>query len=139
MKDIASKSLQFIKKYPLSLACFLLIWYLSFFTPPETKLEDVPYIDKWTHLVMYGGTCSVLWLEYLRSHPVLHCLKLFLLAWLAPVLMSGIIEILQENCTNHRRSGDWVDFVANTLGVSLAALIGFLAYKHGWIQRKVPK
>lgn len=130
------KHLQFVKSglqtYPLSIVCFAAVWYLSFFTPPETQLSDVPFIDKWTHLVMYGGTCSVLWTEYLRSHRRPDGRKLWLWAWLAPVLMSGLIEVLQEHCTNHRRSGDWLDFAANTLGVSLAALIGWLEYRYYW-------
>jgi len=60
------KYYQFVKMYPFSITCFILIWVLSlmpFF--PETGLEDVAFIDKWTHLVMYGGTCSVLWIEAL--------------------------------------------------------------------------
>lgn len=48
------------------------------------------------------------------------------MAWLAPVMMSGLIEILQENCTGGRRSGDWLDFAANATGVTLAAVIGIL-------------
>ena len=53
-------------------------------------------------------------------------MKLFVWAWLAPVLMSGLIEILQENCTGGRRSGDWLDFAANATGTTLAAVIGIL-------------
>ena len=40
--------------------------------------------------------------------------------------MSGIIEILQEHCTNHTRSGEWFDFLANSTGVTLGAVIGLL-------------
>ena len=57
-----------IKSYPLSLLCIILIGVLSL-APyfPETPLDDVRFIDKWTHLVMYGGTCSVVWWEHLRN------------------------------------------------------------------------
>jgi len=116
--------LQKVRKYPLSLVCVALVWYLSFFTPPHTKLELVPLIDKWTHLVMYGGTCSMIWLEYWRAHTKAHWRRLFVGAWLMPVIMSGVIEILQEYCTNGRRDGDWMDFLANTVGVTLGALLG---------------
>ncbi|MBQ9231607.1 MAG: VanZ family protein [Prevotella sp.] len=118
--------IQFVRKYPFSILCFLTIWYLSFFTPPETELEEVPFIDKWVHIIMYGGSCTVLWIEYLRKHTLLNKSKLFLLAFLAPILMSGIIELLQEYCTNHRRSGDWLDLAANSTGVTLAVGIGLL-------------
>ena len=121
------KIIQFITKYPRSVACIALIWILSF-VPffPETPLDDVQFIDKWTHLVMYGGTCSVIWIEYLRRHSTLDKGKLFRWAWLAPIIMSGIIELMQEHCTNHTRSGEWLDFAANSTGVTLAALLGML-------------
>ena len=63
------KMAHIVRKYPLSLLCLALIALLSF-TPffPETPLDDVAFIDKWTHLVMYGGTTSVIWWEYLRTH-----------------------------------------------------------------------
>ncbi len=114
-----------MRKYPLSLACILLVWILSlvpFF--PETPLDDVAFIDKWTHLVMYGGTCSVIWIEYLRSHLTLDREKLFFYAWLCPIIMSGILELLQEYATNGHRNGDWFDFAANSTGVTLAVIIG---------------
>ena len=116
-----------VKKYPLSICCIALIWILSL-TPifPETPFDDVAFIDKWTHLVMYGGTCSVIWIEYLRSHTRLDSKKLFLYAFLAPILMSGLLELLQEYCTGGHRNGDWLDFAANSLGVLLGALFGLL-------------
>ncbi len=118
--------IQFVRKYPLSVLCIILIWILSF-VPffPETPFDDIQFIDKWTHLVMYGGTCSVIWWEYLRKHTTLNKGKLFLLAFLAPILMSGIIELLQEYCTT-TRSGEWLDLAANSTGVTLAALLGLL-------------
>ena len=119
----------FVRKYPFSLLCILLIWTLSllpFF--PETPLDDVAFIDKWTHLVMYGGTCCVIWWEYLHSHQKVNYNRLFLFAWLAPLLMSGLLELLQEYCTT-TRSGEWIDLLANTTGVTLAALIGLIYMK----------
>lgn len=116
---------QVIRKYPLSVLCIILIWYLSlFFIPFKTPLNDVRFIDKWTHFVMYGGTCSVIWWEYLRCHRVLNGRKLLLWAWVAPVLMSGLLELIQAYCTTNRQ-GEWLDFAANTTGVTIGALIGW--------------
>ena len=80
---------------------------------------------------MYGGTCGVMWIEYLRKHKgkTIEKAKLFVLAWAAPIVMSGIIELLQEYCTGGRRSGDWLDLAANATGVTLAAIIGTLAVR----------
>ena len=117
---------QFARKYPFSVACIILIWILSF-VPffPETPLDDVQFIDKWTHLVMYGGTCSVIWIEYLRQHTSLNKRKLFYWAWLAPIVMSGVIELLQAYCTTNR-NGDWYDLAANATGVTVAAVLGLV-------------
>lgn len=117
--------LQILKKYPLSLLCLALVWYLSiWFLPPEKlKLPSINFLDKWTHLVMYGGTCSVIWIEYVRHHNAINKWKLFLWALLAPILMGGIIEIVQEKCTA-TRSGEWLDFAADSVGVLIGAGIG---------------
>lgn len=120
---------QIIRKYPLSVILFAVIWYLSFFTPPQTEFDDVAFADKWVHVIMYGGTCSVLWIEYIMKHRSLNAVRLTLLAWLAPIVMSGIIELLQEYCTDGRRSGDWLDLAANATGVTLAAVFGIMARK----------
>lgn len=138
--------MELIKKYPLTLLCMAVIWYLSFFTVPPTNLDDVVGIDKLVHTAMYGGWCLLFWWEHFRSRfsvvkgdgasgdvayrPV-EWSKAMWYGLIAPAAMGGLIELLQENCTNHRRSGDWWDFGANTLGVVLMYLIAML------IQRKV--
>jgi VanZ family protein len=77
---------------------------------------------------MYGGTFTVLWIEYICKHQSPDYEKLFLWAWLMPVAMSGIIELLQEYCTGGTRSGEWLDLAANSTGITLAAVIGLLIY-----------
>ena len=116
--------LHLVRNYPFSCILIGLIWVLSlvpFF--PETPLDNVKFIDKWVHFIMYGGTFGVLWIEYLRQHDRLDARRLFLLAWLCPVLMGGLLELLQAYCTT-TRNGDWLDFLANATGVTLASLFG---------------
>ena len=118
--------LHLVRKHPFSACCIAVIWILSlvpFF--PETPLDDVEFIDKWVHIVMYGGTFTVLWIEYARKHNAPDYKKLFVWAWLAPIVMSGILELLQEYCTE-KRSGDWLDLLANAIGVALAVVIGLV-------------
>jgi len=116
-----------LKRYPLSTALIFIIWVLCL-TPwiPETPLNNVSLIDKWTHLVMYGTLCAVIWWEYLRQHRELNARRLFLWAFLAPVAMGGLVELAQAYCTNGHRSGDWLDFAANSLGVILGTIIGLI-------------
>ncbi len=114
------------KKYPFSCVLIAVIWYLSLlFNAPETPLDNVPLVDKWVHMVMYGGTFSVLWIEYIRQHQNPDYKKLLIWAFIAPIVMSGIIELLQEYCTKTRQ-GEWTDLLANSIGVVLAAVIGLI-------------
>lgn len=104
---------------------------------PETPLSHVTLADKWAHMSMYAVMCLLAWTEYLRGHTVLRKKRLFIGAWLAPVLMSGLIEIAQATCTGGRRSGDWLDFAANAAGATLGLLISItLTQWLGWPPRK---
>ena len=87
--------LYYFRRYPLSLVIMAVIFYLSFFTPPKTDLEEIPNIDKLVHVCMYGG-----------------------------LSMRGCIELMQAYLTTNR-SGDWLDFLANSTGVLLAVLFGY--------------
>ena len=57
-----------IKNYPLSSILVVAIWVVCLIPVPETPLNDVCLIDKWTHFVMYGSLTSVIWFEYIRRH-----------------------------------------------------------------------
>ena len=113
----------YLKKYPLSLTVICIIFYLSFFTPPKTGMENIPGIDKIVHICMYGGLCTLLWIEYFRYHRTKNYCRMLIGGILLPILMSGFIELLQEHCTTNR-GGDWLDFAANSFGVLSAAALG---------------
>ena len=122
-----NRILNFAKRYPLTSLLVVAIWVLCLIpTVPETPLSSFSLIDKWTHLVMYGTLVAVIWWEYTRQHTTNNTRRLFLLAFLAPVAMGGLVELAQAYCTGGRRSGDWYDFAANTIGVVLGTLIGIL-------------
>lgn len=116
--------LYYLKKYPLTWLVVIAILYLSFFKPPQTDIEEIPGIDKLVHTCMYGGLCFLLWVEYLRIHRTVNRVKMLIGGILMPIALSGVIELMQHYCTEHR-GGDWIDFAANTLGVLLAALTGY--------------
>ena len=73
--------LSHLKKYPLSLFIIVIILYLSFFTPPQTDMPEIPYMDKLAHICMYGGLCFLEWIEYLRKHSTINWKRIFLLLW----------------------------------------------------------
>lgn len=126
-----------IKKYPFSLLIIFAVIYLSFFKPPSTELNTIPYIDKVAHVCMYFGMSGMLWLEFLRAHrdgssPMWHA---WVGAFLCPILFSGCVELLQEYCTTYR-GGDWMDFAANAAGATLATAIGYFIVRPRMMKRR---
>ncbi|WP_300727589.1 VanZ family protein [uncultured Bacteroides sp.] len=112
----------YLKTYPVSFFIIIIICYLSLFKPPQTELDSIPHIDKLVHLCMYGGLTCIIWTEYLYHHKTINAKRLVFAGILLPICMSGMIEIIQATCTDNR-SGDWFDFLANTLGVIIATIL----------------
>lgn len=123
----------YLTHYPFTWFIFTIVIILSFMPVPETPLSNVAFIDKWTHIVMYFGQAGAIWLDHLRVHglrfsPIPHGLKSDELNWrrlrigalYLPSILGAVIEVLQENCTNHMRSGDWIDALADVVGVVIA-------------------
>ena len=115
--------IKYICKYPFSLLVIVAILFLSLFNPPETRLDDVTFIDKIAHVCMYGGLELIIWVEYLRRHADLNKVKIILLGIAAPIALGGIMELAQMLLTVNR-SGEWADFIADTLGVLAGAAAG---------------
>ncbi len=111
--------INFLKRYPLSLIVVAIILFLSFFKPPKEKIVDISNIDKLAHFCMYAGFCSVVWLEYFLSHKEVSRLRVISLAVIAPILFSGLIEVMQGYLTTYRGM-DWYDLLFNTVGVLFA-------------------
>lgn len=136
MKVKMQNVLKFIGDYPLSLLLTVIIWVLCFINVPETPLENITLMDKWTHIAMYLVLGVVIFWESNRKRkrampPVQEMKKAKVVLWtfVLPALMGGLIEILQANCTGGRRSGDWLDFAADSIGAALALAICMLPAK----------
>ena len=115
-------------KYPLSLVVLLVIVYLSFFKPPTFSFDTIKHLDKIIHFVMYGGFCSVLWFEYFLTHSKVSLKKMFFWIFIAPALVSGVMEFGQSYLTNYR-GGELADFIFNTIGVVFAAVFSHYVTK----------
>ncbi len=118
--------IQFIKRYPFTTVLILGIWVVCLIPIPETPLSGVTLIDKWTHVVLYTILGCCIWIETARSRQKLSNKQLFILTFAAPIIMGGLIEIVQATCTGGNRSGEWMDFLADSIGVVLSLLIGIL-------------
>lgn len=120
--------------HPLSILLSAAIILLSLLPIPEMpKLEDVPLIDKWTHFVMYGALGIMLWFESLRQKGNMPKHQLFCLSVLYPILLGGLLELAQEYLTSCR-SGEWLDFLADSIGVVIASLFGSTILR--WLMKK---
>lgn len=119
--------LLYFRRYPITFLLALAIVLLSLLPIPDVRMTvEVPLMDKWTHMVMYGVLTLVIWLEYIRAHRQMRGLRLLLLAFLAPIAMGGALELMQAYLTTCR-SGEWLDFVANSIGAVVGAGCGLLA------------
>ena len=116
----------YLRRYPLALLVAVVIVLLSLLPIPDMKVDvHVPLADKWTHMVMYGVQTLIIWFEYRRSHSQWNAQKLVLYAFLAPIAFGGLMELAQLYLTTCR-SGEWLDFAANTIGICIGCLGGLL-------------
>ena len=121
--------LLYLRRYPITILLAIAIVLLSLLPIPDIKLaEDVPLFDKWTHMVMYGTLTLVIWFEYRRTHQQYNAKRLLVFAFLAPIAMGGTLELMQAYLTTCR-SGEWLDLVANTIGVCIGSVVGILLLK----------
>lgn len=114
-----------IIRYWLSVLATTGIVLLSLLPMPEIPaLGVVPLWDKWVHFVMYGGLCCAYWLDFHRNG-FQNRQKGIWLFWIVlfPMALGGLMEICQATLTTCR-NGDWIDFVANCVGVVLALPVG---------------
>ena len=105
----------------ISIFVTLLIGYLSFIKVPRVDIQVV-YSDKWGHSFAYF-MLSLCWLLTFFKYPK----KKFLIITLC-VTYGIVIEVLQTTLTNHR-TGDFLDVIANTIGILLGLMIFNLIIK----------
>jgi glycosyltransferase involved in cell wall biosynthesis len=110
--------IKLLLKYSLFVA---IVWTLIIFvlccTPgqyiPTTDWLELLSFDKFVHASIFF-TLAVLWLVYLFKLNKLSS-TLIVLVILLCIAYGGLLEIMQATVFSHR-SGDWLDFIANTFG-----------------------
>lgn len=126
-------------KYLPSIVLAIAIAVLSLMPAKEFPQVDVPFADKWVHWVMYGVLAAVLiWdcrkgLKGLKGSKGLEGSRWFnaprvrsiVAAMVAASLYGGLMEILQATATT-TRSGDWLDFLADTFGALCVGVVFFI-------------
>lgn len=115
-----------MKKYVFTILTCLVIAVLSLFPIKELHLENMTLSDKWAHALMYGTLTAVMLFDKNFENIKQGRVSLPLWIIIVPITYGGIMEILQEYCTNGNRSGDVLDFIANSIGT-------ILVYAFAWI------
>lgn len=118
------------KNYLFTVITAIVITLLSLLpvSVPEIA-KDVPLFDKWAHFVMYGFLTLVIWTEYSineRTHGTKKAAWwLLIFGCILPALFGGLLEIAQATITT-TRSGEWLDFYADSIGAVLGAILGYI-------------
>lgn len=90
--------------------------------PENPPLEDVPLIDKWVHMVMYGGLVFVMWIDHVVRNKRTFSWAARIIMVLYAIALGGAMELVQAYLTTCR-SGDWIDFEADAVGALLGLLL----------------
>ena len=123
----------FLKKYWITTTIILIVLILCFMD--TTQLPKAPTInfDKFVHIVMFSGVSGVIFFDnslYLRF-PISNK-RIFWGSFFFPVMLGGLIEIMQEKYLAPTRSGDWFDFLFDVVGTLIGLSIIIL------INRRLP-
>lgn len=119
--------LHIMHKYAISTLLIIFIWIICLVPIPEVPMNGVAFIDKWTHLAMYAVLAICIWTEYrIRNKgEAFQVKRLALWGCIMPMIMGGLIELAQAHLTTCR-SGEWLDLLADAVGVIIGCGIGAL-------------
>lgn len=90
---------------------------------------DIPFVDKWTHFVLFG-VFAALWLLALQRKSFRTLLGIFFLS----VIYGCVVEGLQAAFPSLGRSGDIIDALADAVGGALGTGLYWL-----WSRRTLPR
>ena len=114
--------LRFFGKYGLSVAVAMTILYLCIMPSPPHVGGEIPNVDKFEHILMYLILVCALCKNFYQDYTEFYSFKMIMWTIVAPICFGGVIELLQSYCTT-TRSGDWLDWLADILGVLAGYLI----------------
>lgn len=110
---------KFFRYFPITILVIIVVTTLCLIPIEDPPLKDVRFIDKWTHIGLFGAISFCITME-----TALGGRKRF---WPAPViaaLYGGTVELMQAYLTTCR-SGEWLDFAADAAGAFVAFPIAY--------------
>lgn len=116
--------------YWKSIVVLSAIAYVSLLREPSISLPYVIGMDKWIHAIMYLVlTLTLLWDSQQRP-------KLWWIVAVFSAIFGGFIEVLQEQFF-YPRTGDWMDWLADCMGVIVAIIVWLIGVK--WYEKRMVK
>ena len=126
----------FLKRYILTLITLFVILFLTFCKPMGLGSTSVATgMDKLAHFVMYFTLCAVFWYESFKITLTPSKTLMAVFAVILPIIFSGAMEYFQYLLTSYR-TGDFDDFVFNTIGVLAALVFSLLVTRPYMLRRK---
>jgi len=116
---------KFLRTYWKSILIISGILYLSFAPPSEFKgIPTFENEDKLVHIIMYGGLTCVLIFDFRQyaKNNTLSSLAFILICLLTPIILGGMVEILQPMYFAPR-TAEWFDWFSDITGVLLGWLV----------------
>ncbi len=107
----------------IALAIFYLTCLVNVDSIPVPK--NFLHYDKIAHFGMFFALSGAIYFDYYRLHKgTPNKFRWILFGLIIPVIYGGVIEIIQQNF--FLRSGEWMDFVADSLGSLTATALAFI-------------
>lgn len=120
----------FLISFTPALFFVLLITILSAIPGDRIDLPPIWNIDKYLHMLVYFVQCASIALGYRFYYGKdLPMNKMISVSLLLSIAMGGLLEIFQEHLFVNR-SGDYLDFLANSLGAIAAAFLSYVFLKN---------
>jgi len=118
-----------LKPYLPAVIWLVIILVLSGYSGNQLPKVALWQIDKLAHIIMYGTLSFFLIISFSKQFLEKgNRFKIGLRIVLFGVFYGGFMEILQNNIFINR-SGNWADFIANTIGAVLGVLIAPLVFE----------
>jgi VanZ family protein len=125
MRRIFSPGSPYKKRARFLAILWTLLIFIGCLTPSKDIPEvDVPLIDKWTHVVMFGGF-SFLWM---CARPLFKS-SWYVMLFLISVVLGAFIEMMQGALPSLGRSMEAMDIAADSIGGAVGILIFILLSK----------
>jgi VanZ family protein len=115
-----------LKGYWKSIIWAAIIAYGCLLREPRLPLPPMEGGDKWLHLIFFAILGALLYWE--SGKIGLQKGRLWLVAVILPIAYGGIIEVLQEHFF-YPRTGDWIDWATDCIGIIFGAGIAYAVKK----------